>query len=172
MKPFSFLNRSIQRERTLKKWMKTSALLIIIALSSIICIELKQLMHFFKLKTEYINLGQFIQDQQRYLEKKNKLVKIKQELESRYSKLNQDSKIYNYLTLLSKLLPQDNYLTEFTYTQKQKIILKGQSKTYQSLTTFIRDLSLESNLVSQVTLAHVTSDDNTGNLTYEIHISL
>lgn len=174
MRPLNLINSiyyNNYNKQALKQWYKISALFVITTFAIVSYFQIKQLITFFSLKREYLVIEQFITNQKEQSAKKTKLIQRKEELKRRYSKLTYDSTLYTYMLLIAQLVPHDSHLTEFKYTKKQNIILKGQARAYQSLTSFIRNLS-QNNKLPHVSLSDARTDSKTNNLSYEIQIDL
>lgn len=126
-------NKEIKNKRVL---FISLLLFSLIYISIISIIQIKKLKLLLNLKENYSNLDKYVNNQKYIFNKKIRLEKKLKNIKNKYNLLF--VKIFNIkkvLKIISKYIPKDCSLDEFFYF-KNKIILKGKSKSFASINNF------------------------------------
>lgn len=176
MKNFNFFGqtsdgRNASTHRSMKIWYLISIILLLATFCMITIIEIKQIWSFFETRNQYDILWQYVNEQNAFIEKKKRLDKKYQELDNKYKIINTVDSLPNLILInISHLIPNDIKLTELNYQNHKNLCLKGQAKSVNDLTTFIKALSSCEQFIKTKLIN--TQKDSSNYFTYEIQIDL
>jgi Tfp pilus assembly protein PilN len=173
MEALNFLNHALSTQRSIRQWYRIVLLSSICTLAIIGFTQIRQVIRFLDLKHEYITLLQYKKSHRVPAAQKKKLIEQHRQLKEQCDMLSTFTSLPHHMILLiAQLIPVDCCLTDLSYRLKdQKIILKGEALSSESLTEFVRALSEHDN-IPHVTLTSIHHQDKQSRLYYEVHINL
>lgn len=139
------------------RWYKFSMILVLTSIFIMFLINLFQLVELKKLESEKLILNKETQNFDSIIEEKNKLKKIRENLDKQNQKSsrNNDSSIYNCLLNIAKVTPDGIYLDKLDYDfEKMEIFIKGDSLNIREHIKFCQNLA-QLSFCDKVKIKHI-----------------